>query len=496
MRARAHERWASAPNATTSAERHWLDAEDDETHAVVEAMLQVLRCHDTPDLGGLTFDDVYALRASYLCRPGAAVVTLGPSRPRRCAVCGMRAPEVSFRRRGSVLPAGLGNAGLLTNEECDSCRTAWQQADAKGLRSLSGTVSRSSPARRPGRAVAGAPAGAAREGAGATDSGWGHLATRAMGAYLVAPYLADEPAGAAALSALGRCVLLALPVQRRVEHDALRRWLRGEPVLLAQLDVFSVTTPWNEDTGIAVWELEVAHESLPSLVAMVWLGNCVMVWSARAATGGSLHVLWPPVWRPTVPPFLTRCRRVRSTPAGRVELTDVVVEAVAPSHTGRAWPAEVDVTFEVGGARVQVRTWVSAPSCDESAARYGYALSGGELIGALTVRVDGLRAEVHYVASPCDAEPRHALQTLSLLQCIVSGGEVRMVAADGLPVLQLPPCLAPCGADAPSLAASTELARSLVLINDQLGTHLMYPARPSAALLRLAASLAGALVRP
>lgn len=55
----------------------------------------------------------------------------GEGSPRRCAFCGRRHPEASFRKEAHALPVALGNRRLFSREECDSCNDKFSEWESE-----------------------------------------------------------------------------------------------------------------------------------------------------------------------------------------------------------------------------------------------------------------------------------------------------------------------------------------------------------------------------
>lgn len=488
VRERGYFLWLTDPNA--SADAHWLEAEAVETDLAASAQLVRLYDRQHVELAERQFDEWYRPVRHWFFAPdtsGHAKVEVGRRGERTCSIClrgRTSVPPATFEKVAHLVPEALGNRWLTTADECDACneRFGSDYEDDLGkmtlaARAMTGTRAKKGTAKlKPRRksALGGGPRGGPVQIELHPDDP--SVASRLEDDNSLAIEADLQPfrPGRAA-KALARVAWQALPLERRLAHEPLRRWLLDPAVGPSVL--YSAWVPELHGLTLGVWEQDEVAD-LPPLVLAVGLAGTVLVWAA-------------PDWRtgfhsPAVLPLLPRSSRGYIPNVTKFSATaDEKVAGRARFDLGfeRAVLVQSRDPIAVRVARnddptVTIDAYLVTKSLPSDLQEKGalYEIADGELIGVLHIALPFRAPAVGKFVFEARSSPAANIDKTTALVAAINAGcgiTVRTVSDDRLIATTEG---ADGGVPPDEIAPRVRIGAWLAEINRALNVSIAYPA--------------------
>lgn len=315
--------------------------------------------------------------------------------PRRCAVCGKCAPEVTFRTDAHLLPACTGNRHIYTAAECDGCNLKLGRETENHLgamltpfRSMSAIQTRTKPStkyrrEKPGSSVGGQDRGEPLEVVLQEGSDWLKVKRiSSQGLQLDMRALKYRPV--AALRSLGRTAWHLLSPAERLAHPLFLEWVQGKtqsvPMTYAEV---VVPGPGLAHTTFAVWRRRRGGDDNPEIVFMLAMGSVAIVVPYPAAPRPTLDL--PPL--PASPYGLPNAKILTIKHDGEVEpKREFVLRFLSASLLQLAEPTPVTLSITTQDRERRTLKSVLQPfSTTDPRGQVVYDFHGGDLCGAARI---------------------------------------------------------------------------------------------------------------
>jgi len=258
------------------------------------------------------FHQIYKPVASFAFRnPDQKALLLGDEgKDRNCAICEKSEPEVSFSSEAHLLPQLTGRRELISLEECDECNARMGREYEPHLASLlmdnraincmksssTGTVKlqpKGSKCYIGGQACGENLEIVLVEG----DDGirleeWGANTIKLV--YTRPGYYPQK-----ASKSIAKSVYLSIPKKDRNSYKQLREWIDNKSIIAETTIVHMfIMGPALSITAFAVWSVRDEESEYSPLVAMLALGNVIILWSYPNFDANKYKTLYPHVPKP------------------------------------------------------------------------------------------------------------------------------------------------------------------------------------------------------
>jgi len=496
---------------------NWLQAEDEEIREIARHFVcPTFKDTRAQGLNDKAFHLQYRRIAFHVFPLGMYKTYIDVDAPNICALCGRSAPDTSFRTDAHVVPELLGNRNLLTKEECDECNSRFGRTAETELghwlavdRSVARVPTKNKSAAKYKRRLDLDPASSmvcdeTKLNIRISPNDDTLLTTLVDQSTLNLAFRGLSFRGVSAVRSVAKSVFLCIPRELRIKFEYLRQWLMDE-LEAPSVEITHVFMPGTffKTPGISVWirdqqdELEIAE-----IVGMLWFGNTVLFWgSPSRSTLEPRPLLVPdlPMHAENALPKPTQLTFRNDNKIAMDGHYELKFDARWIRATGGPAPACID--FEVDGQRISIDTILNASELSEESIRY--LLSDGELLCEIEIRRRPSKGYGEFLWHPLqgrDYKPPQLLKTLQLNRHVAGGGGFKVrdsTKSDDVNTsvfFEWPTGDVLC--DTRELDIAIELCTHLIIINDKLGTELVYPSNLTTEDHWCAAVLAAGLTRP
>jgi hypothetical protein len=429
-------------------------------------------------------------------KPSPILVPDEPSDPRRCAVCELTEPLVSFREIAHLLPASLGNRTWISREECDGCNHTYEKHENELASMLTGERVMGRVRARSGTAKIKAPGGRSSIGGGSFD-GPLLIGIDASDPSVTIEHFEEEkslkltfPQPAfrpfVAIRSLVRACWLGMTTAERERHGTLHDFVKGglDPEANELFDLRAIGGTYSH-VMLHAWERSPACTlSVPRFILRFCFVNRVLIWTAPDPTTRR-HLPGPLPFLP----FISDERSVRGTlrrgassvsfTAGTITQTVTYQERVRGDVPDPRRPkpprVERDVRLEFVSANAKTtsideahETTYEADPIDQ---RARFRVAGGRLAGALNIRKQGAKLDVSAQVRPeghSTSDVRRTCQFMS--QMLKEGGTLSIIASTETRELEIEAAIEPWDVD--SLEKQLE---ALGIIEREFGVEFTFP---------------------